>query len=171
MAPPEERFVNRVVDFCDFFKQILDEATANEIDIPVSGFVMDIIKNFIKKENPGKAVQTFILKGESSFHLILERDQNYFRNHASTLFADIPEKHVKGFNSLFDVKKKDGTLLINEPVQGQLWELLESLVRNAICYVHLTRKPDPVTKKYTEAFFPSISIKKMVEMWKITSLE
>ena len=171
VLPPEERFVARVIDFCDFFKNLLTEAQANGIDTPASPFVMDIVKNFIKNEDATKAITTFILRSHESWDRALAREKDYFRTDGLKAFAGLSEKHIESFNALFDVKKQDGTMLIDETVQEGLWQLFESLIKTSVAFVHQGRKPDPETKKYTTAFFPTIKVKAEVEKWKITSLE
>jgi hypothetical protein len=86
-------------------------------------------------------------------------------------FYGIPEKSLEDFDKLFDLKKKDGSLLFDESVQSLIWDIFDSFIKDSICYVHTKRCPDPTTKKYTQAFFPEISVKKQVENWKVTSLE
>jgi len=171
MAPPQERFIQRVVEFLDFFKSILEDANRVGIETPASPFVMDLIKNFVKKEDPDKAITTFILRSYQTWDRALSREKDYFRTDGLKCFHGISEKHLEEFNSLFDVKKPDGTMLIDETIQSGIWELFESLIRTSICYVHLQRAPDAVTKKYTKSFFPEIKIRDNVEKWKITSLE
>ena len=170
-APPEERFKDRVVQFCDFIKDILTEANNNGIQTPASPFAMDLIKNFVKKEESDKVVTTFILRSHASWERALNREKDYFRTDGLKAFYGIPEKNLEEFNQLFDVKKTDGTPLFDETVQEGIWEMFHSLIKTAVCFIHTSRKPDPTTKKYTQNFFPEISIKKQVEMWKISSLE
>jgi hypothetical protein len=169
--PPEERFKERVVQFCDFIKNILSEANSNGIETPASPFVLDLIKNFIKKEESEKIITTFILRSHNSWERALSRERDYFRTDGLKAFYGIPEKNIEEFNQLFDTHKPDGTLLFDETIQEGVWELFHSLIKTSVCYIHQTRKPDPVTKKYTQNFFPEISIKKQVDMWKLSSLE
>jgi hypothetical protein len=170
-TPPEERFKDRVIQFCDFIKDILTEANNNGIQTPASPFAMDLIKNFVKKEESDKVVTTFILRSHNSWERAYNREKDYFRTDGLKAFYGIPEKNLEEFNLLFDVKKTDGTLLFDETVQEGVWEMFQSLIKTAICFIHTSRKPDPTTKKYTQNFFPEISIKKQVELWKISSLE
>jgi hypothetical protein len=169
--PPQERFKERVIQFCDFIKNILTEANNNGISTPASPFVLDLIKNFIKKEEADKIITTFILRSHNSWERALNRERDYFRTDGPKAFYGIPEKNLEEFNLLFDTKKPDGSLLFDESVQEGVWEMFQSLIKTSICYLHYMRKPDPVTKKYTQNFFPEISIKKQVEMWKLSSLE
>jgi hypothetical protein len=168
---PDERFKDRVLQFCDFVKDILIEANNNGIQTPASPFVLDLIKNFIKKEEADKIVTTFILRSHTSWERAHQREKDYFRNDGLKAFYGIPEKNLEEFNLLFDVKKADGTLLFDETIQEGVWEIFHSLIKNAVCFIHVSRKPDPTTKKYTQNFFPEISIKKQVELWKISTLE
>lgn len=168
---PQERFKDRVLQFCDFVKTILTDANNNGIQTPASPFVMDLIKNFIKKEESDKVVTTFILRSHASWDRAYEREKDYFRTDGLKAFYGIPEKNLEEFNQLFDIKKPDGSPLFDETIQEGIWEMFHSLIKTAICHIHVSRKPDPTTKKYTQNFFPEISIKKQVELWKISSLE
>jgi hypothetical protein len=170
-APPEERFKDRVIQFCEFVKTILQEANDAGIKTPASPFVMDLIKNFIRKEESDKVITTFILRSHASWDRAKAREKDYFRTDGLKAFYGIPEKNLEEFNQLFDTRKPDGTLLFDETVQEGVWEMFESLIKISICYVHRQRKPDPVTKKYTTPFFPDIKVKSQVDLWKLTSLD
>jgi hypothetical protein len=170
MTSPQERFKDRVIQFCDFVKNILQEANNAGIQTPASPFVMDLIKNFIRKEDSDKIVTTFILRSHASWDRAEKKERDYFRTDGLKAFYGIPEKNLEEFNQLFDTKKPDGTLLFDDTIQEGVWEMFQSLIKTAVCYVHQQRKPDPETKKYTQNFFPDISIKKQVEMWKLSNL-
>jgi len=174
-TPPQERFKERVIQLCEFVKNILAEAKENGLETPASPFVMDLIINFIKKEDSDKVITTFILRSHASWDRAHAKEQDYFRTDGLKAFYGIPEKSLEDFNQLFDVKKADGSLLFDESTQEGIWEMFHSLIKNSVCYIHCQRdlKEDPETgkKKYTKNFFPEISIKKNVEMWKIASLD
>jgi len=171
MSPPQERFKDRVVQFCEFVKAVLEEANTNGIETPASPFIMDLIKNFIKKEDSDKIIQTFILRSHESWDRALMKEKDYFRTDGLKAFYGIPEKNLEEFNQLFDLRKPNGELLFNDKIQEGVWEIFHSLIKISICYVHYMRKPDPETKKYTAAFFPSISVKVQVQKWELQSLE
>jgi hypothetical protein len=168
---PQERFKNRVIQFCDFVKGILQQANNEGLETPVSPFILDLVKNFIKKEDSDKIITTFILRSHASWERAKNKEQDYFRTDGLKAFYGIPEKNLNDFNALFDCKKADGSLLFDETVQSIIWEIFESFIKDSICYVHLKRCPDPTTKKYTANFIPEISVKKQVEAWKLTSLD
>lgn len=169
--PPQERFKSRVLQFCDFIKGVLEQATAEGLEIPVSPFVIDLIKNFIKKEESDKIITTFILRSYKTWDQAKDHELSYMRTEGIKSFYGIPEKNLEDFDKLFDLKKKDGTLLFDDSVQSLIWDIFDSFIKDSICYIHTKRCPDPTTKKYTQAFFPEISVKKQVENWKVTSLE
>ena len=171
MVPPEQRFVEKVCSFCEFFKQVLEQAQTEGLETPASPFIMDIVKNFIKKEDPHKAITTFILRSHESWERAQLREKDYFRKDALNFFQGIPSTSVESFNGLFDMKKKNGELLIDESMQGRLWEFFDSLITVSIIYVHQQRAPDAETKKYTKSFFPGIKIRDMVQKFQIESLE
>lgn len=172
-SPPEDRFVHKLVEFCTFFKGVLEDAEKNDIKTPVSAGIMSIIINFIKKEDPHAAIKTFILRSHESWPKALVKAREYIINDSITAFAGagIPEKSVESFKELFDVKKADGSMLIDEELTEQIWQFFHNMIKLSIVYVHHARKPDPETKKYTVSCFPGISIKNLVQAWGITSLE
>lgn len=171
MPLPEERFKERLVQFCEYIKGILQEANDAGIETPASPFVMDFIKNFIRKEESDKVVTTFVLRSFATWEKIKNREKDFLRTDGLKAFAGIPEKNVEEFNKLFDIKRPDGTPLMDDSTMEGVWQLFESLIKLSVIFVHHQRCPDPTTKKYTKNFFPDMSVKKQVEMWGITSLE
>jgi len=170
-SPPQERFKERLVQFIDFTKSLVIEANEHGIETPVSPLILDISKNFIGKEEADKIITTFILRSFPNWGEIQKHNLPFMKGEGLKAFYGIPEKNLKDFTALFDVIKPDGTPLLSPPVEEKLWDFFESLVRISICYVHVKRSPDPVTKKYTQNFFPDIKVKSQVETWKITKLE
>lgn len=168
---PQERFKNNLVQFCDFIKGILEQGKNEGVEVPVDPFILGLVKNFIQKEESEKIVTTFILRSFDSWDRAKNHEKDYFRTDGLKAFYGIPEKNLDDFAKLFDLKKPDGTLLFDQSVEDLIWDMFESFIKDSVCFVHLKRSPDPVTKKYRETFFPLMSIKKQVETWKITSLE
>jgi hypothetical protein len=171
MIPPEQRFVEKVCEFCELFKQVLEQAQAEGLDTPASPFIMDIVKSFIKKEDPHKAITTFILRSYKSWESAQLREKDYFRSDALSFFQGIPSTSVDSFNGLFDMKRKNGELLIDDNLQTSMWEFFDVLIKTSIIYVHQQRIPDVETKKYTKAFFPEIKVRDMVQKFQIETLE
>jgi len=171
LPPPEERFKERLIQFCEYVKGILKNANDNGIETPASPFVMDLIKNFVKKEEADKILATFLLRSYDNWEKVRSREKNFFRTDGLKAFHGIPEKSVDDFNKLFDVIKPNGEPLLDDSTMEGIWQLFESLIKTSVVFVHHQRCPDPVTKKYTKNYFPGMSIKKQVELWNITSLE
>jgi len=170
-APPQERFKERLIQFIDFTKGMVIDANEHGIETPVSPFILDLSKNFIGKEEADKIITTFILRSHPNWDRIRNHDLPFMKTEGLKSFHGIPEKNLKDFTALFDVVKPDGVPLLSPSVEEKLWDFFESLVRISVCYVHMKRCPDPVTKKYTANFFPDMKVKAQVEAWKITKLE
>ena len=170
-ASPQERFKERLTQFIDFTKTLVVEANEHGIETPVSPLILDISKNFIAKEDSDKIITTFILRSFQNWDRIRNHDLPFMKGEGLKAFYGIPEKNLKDFTALFDVTKPDGEKLLTPSVEEKLWDFFESLVRISVCYVHMKRCPDPVTKKYTQNFFPDMKVKAQVELWKITKLE
>jgi hypothetical protein len=168
---PQDRFKDRLVQFIDFTKGLVVEANEAGIETPVSPFLLDLSKNFIAKEDSDKIITTFILRSFPNWDRIKAHDLEFMKGEGLKAFHGIPEKNLKDFTALFNVVKPDGTKLLSAPIEVQLWDFFESLVRISVCYVHQQRKPDPVTKKYTQNFFPDMKVRVQVEAWKIEKLE
>jgi hypothetical protein len=170
-APPEERFKERLIQFIEYTKSLVVEANEHGIETPVSPFILDLSVNFIGKEDADKIITTFVLRSFQNWHRIHKHDLPFMKGEGLKSFYGIPEKNLKDFTALFDVVKPNGEKLLTPEAEAKLWEFFESLVRISVCYVHMQRKPDPVTKKYTANFFPDMKVKAQVELWKITKLE
>ena len=170
-TPPQDRFKDRLVQFIDFTKGLVVEANEAGIETPVPPFLLEISKNFIAKEDSDKIITTFILRSFQNWDRIHSHDLEFMKGEGLKAFHGIPEKNLKDFTALFNVVKPDGTKLLSAPIEVQLWDFFESLVKISVCYVHQQRKPDPVTKKYTQNFFPDMKVKAQVELWKIEKLE
>jgi hypothetical protein len=170
VAPPEERFKQRLLEFIEFTKNVIIEGNNLGVKTPVSPLIMDLSKAFIEKEDAGKIVTTFTIRSLKSWDKIKNRDVEYIKNSGS-VFEGCPPKTVEDMKLLHDVLRPDGTKLFNETIQEGIWDYFDSLVKLSVCYVHKERCPDPVTKKYTKNFFPDMKVKSEVERWGITKLE
>ncbi len=171
LPPPEERFKTRLIEFIEFTKSVIVDANNAGIHTPVAPLILDLGKAFIEKEDAGKIVQTFTIRSLKSWDRIKARDIHFIKNESFSMFNGVPESNLEAFRKLHDVMRPDGTRLFNEALTDMTFDYFDSLVRLSVCYAHVQRCPDPVTKKYTKNFFPDMKIKSEVERWGITKLE
>ena len=171
LPPPEERFKSRLIDFIEFTRNLISDANNAGINTPVSPLIFDLGKAFIEKEDAGKIVQTFTIRSLKNWDKIKSRDIGYIKGEGMSFFNGVPPAHLKACSDLHDVLRPDGTKLFNESVNDIVFDYFDSLVKLSVCYAHIQRCPDPVTKKYTKNFFPDMKIKSEVERWGITKLE
>src|ERR1700722_19569416 len=87
-----------------------------------------------------------------------------------SVFIGIPENQIQSFSQMFDLKDVDGNALIDDARLNEFWSFFHSFVKIAVCHIHVQRKPDPTTKKYTQSYFPEISIRNEVNLRKIKKL-
>ena len=167
---PEERFKNNLLTFCDFVKGILEQGKNEGLEVGVDPFILGLVKGFIQKEDAEKIVTTFVLRSFDSWDRAKCREKDYFRTDGLKAFYGIPEKNLEDFNKLFDLRRSDGSMLFDESVLDMIWDMFESFIKDSVCFVHRKRNPDPVTKKYTETFFPLMKVREQVEKWGISSL-
>jgi hypothetical protein len=171
LPPPEERFKTRLIEFIEFTKNVIVDANNAGIRTPVAPLILDLGKAFIEKEDAGKIVQTFTIRSLKNWDKIKNRDVAFIKGEGMTFFNGLPEKNLRDFVLLHDVLKPDGTKLFDENVTNIIFDYFDSLVKLSVCYAHIQRCPDPVTKKYTKNFFPDMKIKSEVERWGISKLE
>jgi hypothetical protein len=168
---PEERFKTRLIEFIEFTKSVIVDANNAGIHTPVAPLILDLGKIFIEKEDAGKIVQTFTIRSIKNWDRIKSRDINFIKNESFSMFNGVPPSNLEAFRNLHDVVRPDGTKLFNEALTDMTFDYFDSLVKLSVCYAHVQRCPDPVTKKYTKNFFPDMKIKSEVERWGITKLE
>ena len=80
------------------------------------------------------------------------------------------------------MKNGKGQPLISQDKIDEVWEFLHAMVRICIRHIHISRKPqvcqvvsksddgEAVTKEiiqYTEEYCPTLSVRKLVEEWKV----
>lgn len=171
LPAPEERFKTRLIEFIEFTRSVIVDANNAGINTPVAPFILELGKNFIEKEDSGKIVQTFTIRSLKNWDKIKNRDVAFIKGEGMSFFNGLPPAQLRLFSELHDVLRPDGTKLFNDATNNIVWDYFDSLVKLSVCYAHVQRCPDPVTKKYTKNFFPDMKIKSEVERWGITKLE
>jgi hypothetical protein len=166
LAPPQVRFHRNLLEFIELVREIVTRAQAAKLQCSVSPFMIDIAKGVVQGVDPDVSIDKFIGKSHSAWEQIKNKDLEFFRNNAFSLFDALPEQQVKEFSALFDMKVGDQPLVDEETLE-RMWCFFHSSVKQSISYVHFKRDPDPETRKYRQTYMPAISIKKSVEMWEI----
>jgi hypothetical protein len=168
---PHIRFHTNAVAFCDLINDVVIDAQQSNTQCPVSPLTIGIGKRIISTTDPTFLIESFIRRSAAHWTAIYNKDVEFFRGQGLNIFSGIPENQIKAFSQLFDIKDNEGNALIDDGTLEQFWSFFHSFVKIAVCHIHLQRKPDPITKKYTQTYFSEISIRKEVETWKIKELK
>ena len=127
-------------------------------------------------------IETFISKSVTYWDQIKNKDMNFLLENSSVLFMEFPQQYVTNFCKIFKMADTDGKSLISENYIDEIWDFLHAMVRICIRHIHETRNPKEVevvsksddgvsvkTKmiQYTVEYFPSLSVRKLVETWKV----
>lgn len=175
-APPEKRFLDNVCELCQLTRDIVTDATAAGMVVPVQPYIIDIARGVVSGMDPHKVINTFLTRSFPHWDKIKVRDVEFFKAATPILFDGAPKEHVDAFVALYDAVKPDGSKLFDEAREAEYFAFFEAMIRQCICYIHQQRKPDPTTKKYTCAAYPDImgipvSVKALVEKWEVKRLD
>lgn len=168
---PRERFHTNSIEFCRLVKDVIAHADMNGFSLPISPIMLDIAIGILSNSDPDLIVETFIKRSAAHWNAIHAKDIHFFRTQGLDVFNGLPEAQVQAFNSLFDMKDANGNPIIDVDTLDEFWSFFHSFVKISVCHIHLQRKPDPTTKKYTQNYFGDISIKKQVDQWQIRELK
>lgn len=168
---PHERFHANSIEFCRLVKDVITHAAQSGVSLPISPLMLDITIGIISSTDANVIIETFIKRSAIHWNAIHAKDIQFFRTKGLDVFNGLPEAQVQAFNSLFDMKDREGRPIIDAETLDEFWSFFHSFVKIAVCHIHLQRKPDPTTKKYTQTYFGDISIKKQVDQWQIRELK
>ena len=188
----EDRFKANFDMALDVISEILAILEGHQVACPIGSFFYSIGKTFGKQMDKVTVINSFISKTAAYWQFIRDRDPEFINNHVLTMMSgeESMVSHIGNINKMFTIiqEKKfilnDGSTtnpelslkissLLAEKLD-QMWQLLESFVRISIKYVDRNRSPTIITnpdgttkRKYEKAFYPDLSIKKLVDLWKI----
>lgn len=157
----EYRFHTNTIDLIKFFRSILEELKANEIQIPLEPKTVDAGIVMVEMMEPNLVIDYFIQYSYPYWDNILEKDKSFFIEHSDTIFNGLPEDKIKQIENLFVEDQ-----ISEENLKG-LWKFSESLVKIAIKHIHKRRGPINVEGviKYKENYFPIVKIKDTARKW------
>jgi len=164
-----EKFKNNLLLLLDLINEIIDYGKSNGINIDIDNTVFIGSKFFINKSDKIFLIKNFISKSYEYWDSIKNKDEDFLKNNCNILFNELPEKYIDIFKNMFEYKLEDGSLLLDEDVKNNIWELIFALINNSINHIYQIREmsKDPVTLKYTKNYFPIIKIKNEKEKWNI----
>lgn len=181
LPPPPERFKVNLLYLVDHVKDIIVELN-DRGHTPLNGFMIDLAKAFLLEYDQNVMIRNFITKSynkETQWFAIKNKDEDGFLKNANAIFSNLPgtaDQYVDLFKELFFKKDDKGNRLVEDDKLDQIWLYLHAMIKVCIHHIHEERHPkietDPNNpeqkiKKYTQSYFPDISVKTQAEIWNV----
>lgn len=161
---------------CDIFKEnvlilikhtstIVNHVNDKGINSGISLPVLEIASFLVSSSNNETLIKGFIERSYPHWDVIKKKDTAFLVENSEVLFSEIGEDYIKPFKNLFSIKDSTGKNAIDEELLKYLWEIIHDMIINCFNHIHFSRKPDPITKKYTEKYVPSVKLADAKKMW------
>ncbi|CAH6418659.1 Hypothetical protein POVN_LOCUS378 [uncultured virus] len=185
-ATPAQRFKANLDDLVGLLSDTLAWVPSQGVASPIDALTMGFAKMYVSSMGAESSVHGFIEKSGMYWESIRAKDIDFLITNSDVLFAELPKDKVKAITSLFAMKNTAGDPLIHPDTLASIWDLLHAMVRCSIQHIHTTRslkefeeeqevvdskgvksKVKVKVKRYAVEYFPTISVRKMVELWNV----
>ncbi len=190
-ATTAQRFHGNLLDLVDLTISTVAWLQTQGITSLITPGKLSFARIIIAGWSPDDSIKGFITRSATYWEQIRNKDLEFLTLNANVLFGELnmPD-YVKAFGELFGSKRptKDangGVVMvpaIAPETLDSIWGFLQAMVRICIRHIHEKRvaKLVPVDEmvngqvtkvmmsRYTEDFFPEISVRKQVDLWKLT---
>lgn len=150
-----ERFFMNVEGLFQLISELVNSAYQSGYKI-VSPYLVNFTGFVIFKLDKEFVIQTFIEKSHKHWDQIRNKNEDFFINSASYVFAGLPLDDVNAYKELFLLKTSSGERFVSDDDRDAIWEYFESLVRIAIHYI----QEDPKRNTW------GIDMDKTISIWK-----
>lgn len=173
-----ERFKNNLGVLFEIFERIIPEANAKGLDTTLLMLALPVGRDKLEKTKSDTIINGFISKSYKYWDKIYTKDTSFFADNATSIFDEAPPVILDIVKTIFTVNAPDGGKYVSEETEIEVWNLLKSLVKISINYVHTQREMRTIQetdkdgnthtiKKYTKEFYPQLSISKLKEKWSV----
>jgi len=159
VPPEEERFAKNAAIMAEAIytgmKKLNDDG--HNVDLNMIQLAIAVIKNF----NPHDLIQGFITNGhDTCWDKIRDRDETFFIENVTTIFAPLPMDMVLIFKDLFLAVDKNNKPIVSNDLKQSIWKLFDAMVKIAIKYIHKHRKSNT-------AFFSQVQLHSHANKWQV----
>lgn len=125
---------------------------------------------FIKKCDGKYLIDQFIKNSEKFWDQIYDRSEIFFIKEAGTIFGNLPIK-ATFFKDLIECTDENGENIITDETKTEIWDILHSLVKISIRYIHKGRNPysylsdGEYENAYDKEFFDSVDLGHHADVW------
>jgi hypothetical protein len=170
----EDKFFKSMTELTDLVQELINDAFNRGYTI-VHPIVVQLGSAYLSKNyNKERIIQGFIKYSHEHWDIIKARNEDFFSEHANSIFGDIPMKNVDAFKSLFTLKDKNGANVIVKEDRDAIWNFFDSFVKISIRYVFEGRQPsirvdNNGNKKpvYLAKFFDEVALEHHAKQWGI----
>ena len=174
--PPteEERFFNNVMGLTDLMHELSSmcwDAGVKDINPQL----ISLARGYLSGYNKTELIDTFIKYSWEYWGEISERNQDFFIEHANSIFEHLPVKteNINAFKVFMRAKDEYGEYVICQEDREAIWDYFEAMVKISIKYIHRVRGVKLIEKEngfkpvYIKSKFPSIKVRKLAKEWNI----
>lgn len=144
--------INLSCKIINYVKETGYETTANAGIFQMGSVIVSISNN-------DDLIDGFINRSYIHWKIIKEKNIDFLINNSSLLFSDIDQDTLHPLTELFEKK------IIKDEYIDELWDIIHDMITNCLNYIHIRRKKDPNTGKYTVTYIKEINLRLMKEMW------
>jgi len=163
VPPEEERFAKNAVIMAEAIymgmKKLNDEGHT-DVNLPFIQLAIAMIKDFDRHD----LIQGFIKNGhDQCWDKIKARDETFFVDNVTSIFAPLPMNMVIIFKDLFIAVDKQGKPIVSHDLKQSIWQLFDAMIKIAIKYIHKQRKTDI-------SFFKEVQLHQHAATWQVQLL-
>lgn len=174
-APPEEeRFQTNVMCLADLVHELTSICWDEGIE-DVNPTLLLLAKAYLGNLDQVVLIETFITYSHMYWDEIINRNENFFVEHAASIFAHLPvEKgRISAFKMLFTATNEDDDPVIIQEDREAIWEMFDSLAKICIKYIHRVREcklveiDGKMKPRYLKNEFPEIKVRAHAKKWDV----
>lgn len=170
----EERFFNNVMGLTDLMHELASicwDAGVRDINPQL----ISLAKGYLSGYNKTDLIDTFIKYSWEFWIEIRERNQDFFIEHANSIFQHLPvnTENINAFKVFVTATDETGELIIIEDDRNAIWNYFEAMVKICIKYIHRVRgvkfiqKEEGIKPVYIRNKFPEIKVRRLAKDWNI----
>lgn len=136
IPPEEERFAKNATIMANAIYNGVQKLYDNGYKV-VEPHIILFALELIKELDKHSLIQGFIKNShQDCWDKMKDRNEEFFVENASTIFAYLPMNNVNLFKDLFLTVDNNGNSVISQTLKDEIWTLLDAMVKISIKYVY-----------------------------------
>lgn len=169
METDAAKFKKNLIALLELFQEIIvyikTEKPFYKLDIEPN--ILSLAKFKLSSMDDLILIENFISKSYNYWDQIKEKDEEFLVQNSNVLFEGAPVEYINIFTEILTKCDDNNTPLIDNDIKDNIWEILNGLVINSIKHIHIQRKYNTTTKKYTVIYAKDIKLGEVSEKWNV----